>query len=166
MRFLHLNETTEWCRDYGMAIAESSFDLLPDESLVHESRLVYAPQGPVGREAEVLEICLRMLGEWDECLLWPTAWDIWYGNEDWPRFYGARGARGEHSSLAAKPGHVFSRPEIADLRLFFAMAIDAGWDAHLLPVSGAGSDRRFWNSHDGWVSLQTRMSESLPELAV
>jgi hypothetical protein len=166
MRFLYSNETAGWCRDHGMSIVENSFNLLPDRRLVHESRLVYAPQGPIGREAEVLEICVAMLGAWDECLLWPTAWDIWESNEDWPRFYGARGARGEHLSLSAKPGHVFVRSEIADLRLFLAMAIDAGWDAHLLPVAGASADRRFWNSHDGWISLQSRLPESLPELAV
>jgi hypothetical protein len=164
MQFLHVNESAGWCEEHGMAIGDR-FELLPDARLVHESRLVYAPHGPVGHEAQVLEICIAMLGEWDECLLWPTAWDIWTFNEDWPRFYGARGARGERVSLSMKPGHLFDRSEVAELRLFLGMAIDAGWDAHLLPVSSLRADRRLQNSHDGWLKLHSSIPESLPELA-
>jgi len=166
MRFLHLNETAEWCRDHGMVIAEDHFDLLPDDRLSHASRILYAPDGPVGREAEVVETCIAMLGTWDECLLWPTDWDIWEASEDWPRYYGARGARGERASLSVKPGHLFTSSELPDLRGFFAMVIEAGWDAHVLPASGTIIERRLWNSHDGWIDFHSSFPEFLRELAV
>jgi hypothetical protein len=107
-----------------------------------------------------------VLGRWDECLVWPTDWDIWESDEDWPEFYAARAARGERHSLAAKPGHLFGVGELDDLRLFLGMVIQNGWDAHVLPLSKGSGERRLRCSHDGWVELAASTPVEIAQAAV
>jgi hypothetical protein len=165
MQFLHLNETAEWCREHDVAVDER-WHVESDARLGHTSRLLYAPNGPTDRADQIAAACLAALGDWEECLLWPVAWDIWESDEDWPAFYGARGARGEPYSLGAKPGHLFHASEVEDLRLFLTMVLQYAWDAHVLPARSGGNDRRLWCSHDGWVELHATHPVALAEVAV
>jgi hypothetical protein len=165
MQFFHVNETAEWCREHGLEVGER-WDLLPDPRLKHVSRLIHSPQSAPEKAANVTEACLAVLGRWGECLVWPTDWDIWESDEDWPEFYAARAARGERHSLAAKPGHLFGVGELDDLRLFLGMVIQNGWDAHVLPLSKGSGERRLRCSHDGWVELAASTPVEIAQAAV
>jgi hypothetical protein len=154
MRFLHINECAEWCRDQGATINDP-WSLAKDQALAAEARILFAPNGSLGLEPQVSDACLAHLGPWDECLLWITEWDIWPSSEDWPSFYQLRGSQGEIASLWHKPGHLFVSADTTLLAEFLAIVLKNGWDAHLLPSSGAEISRRLFVSHDGWVSLAT-----------
>ena len=142
------------------------WELLPDPRLTHVSRLIHFPQSAPENALGVTEACLAALGTWDECLLWPTDWDIWESDEDWPAFYATRGARGERHSLAARPGHLFGMEEADDLRQFLSLVIQNGWDAHVLPIVKGAGERRLRCSHDGWVELAAATKVEIAPAAV
>jgi len=155
MQFLHLNECTAWCRRHG-GIVDEAWKLAPDPTLQHISRIVFAPSGSVGLEAAAEAACLQAVSPYDQALLWIREWGIWPSAEDWPRFYTARGSRGERSSLEEKPGHVFEgSTDTSELALFLRMVLDQGWGAHLLAARQGRILRRLWISHDGWIELGT-----------
>jgi hypothetical protein len=162
--FLYLNETAAWCAERGLAVSDR-WELEADPHLVHSSRLIYAPDGPPDRADQVTAVALAALGDWDECLLWPVAWDVWDSDEDWPAFYAERGRRGERMSLESKPGHVFGRTEVEDLLVFLRHVIQSAWDAHILPVRAGQQDRRLRCSHDGWLELAAAVPASLTPAA-
>ncbi len=154
MRFLHINECAEWCREQGASI-DDPWTLAKDPALASESRILFAPNGSLGLEPQVLSACMARLGSWEECLLWVTEWDIWPSSEDWPALYRLRGAQGEIASLWHKPGHLFVTTEALLLADFLLIVLMNGWDAHLLPSNRATIGHRFFVSHDGWVALST-----------
>lgn len=154
MQFLHVNESAEWCREHGADICDP-WELQPDPRLTNSARILFAPNGSIGLEPQVLAACIGALGPADEYLLWITEWEIWPSTEDWPAFYHARGARGETTSLSYKPGHLFTQAESEALRLFLSFPIQNGWDADLLVAVGPSIVRRLHISHDGWVELHT-----------
>ena len=152
MDFLHVNECVEWCREHGATIRDP-WTLMPDPALTSSPELLFAPQGSIGREPEVADLCLAALSGFDEVLIWVDDWGIWPSSEDWPRFYAARGARGERHALEEKPGHLFAPTDHDDLRLFLLIVLEQGWDAHVLAWREGSLAPRIWLSHDGWAQL-------------
>lgn len=157
MRFIHLNECAEWCRRHG-ASADDVFALESDPELRQIGRIVFAPSGSIGLEAAAAETCLQAVTPFDEVLLWIAEWGAWPSSEDWPRFYAARGRRGERQSLEEKPGHLFAADERADLAEFLLIVLDHGWGGHILAMHHNRIDRRIRVSHDGWIDLQADRS--------
>lgn len=159
MRFLQYPFIWEWCTEHGVPLDESGDgppSVLPDPTLVHRTRIVFAPHGPVGYEPAVAEAIFQVLGAWDECLLWITQWGIWPSSEDWPRYYALRGQHGMRLSIEDAPGHLLSpgNSELAaDLLL---QVLSNGWDAELFPAQGGHVlPVRVHVSHDGWVRLDS-----------
>ena len=159
MKFLHINECTEWCRDHGMETADHGFELLDDPKLNTKARILFAWEKSTGLEPRVLESCIRAFAQWDECLLWVTGTGVWANSEDWPALYDLRKARGERTSLDNKPGHLFFKNEEADLRSFLLIMLNNGWDVFVLPIKDGVSSRRIDISHDGYVDLLTPKAE-------
>ncbi len=165
MQFLHINECSAWCRDHSASVTDD-WRLVPDATLVHTQRILFAPSGSLGLEPRVADACLQAFGAWDECLLWITGWEIWPSSENWPAFYAARGAAGELTSLHHKPGHVFRAQEISALRSFLLFPLVNGWDADVLPVHDGRVSSRLEISHDGWVDLHTQSARPFALAAV
>jgi hypothetical protein len=161
MRFLHINECAEWCREQGATVADP-WHLTADPTLSTSTRIVFAPDGSLGLEPQVAEACITTLGHWRECLLWVTAWGIWPSTENWPAFYALRAQAGEPTGLDYKPGHLFLPPAAALLQKYLQQVLQNGWDAHLLPSANGHISRRFSLSHDGWVSLATARRHRSP----
>ncbi len=162
MQFLHLNETWAWCAEHGVAVDDERHRPADDPTLLHRYRAQYADGGPSGREAASAEATILALGEWDEALLWITEWGIWPSSEDWPRFYAARGAHGERMSLAEKPGHIFRRNEVGELRGFLTILMQQGWGGWLLlTAKGVLVPLRIVISHDEWLELQAAEPSAL-----
>ena len=165
MRFLEINEISEWCRERGL-VTDTEWHLAPDDTLSHRSRLVYSPSGRSGLESRAASACIAALRPWQECLLWIVAWGVWPSSEDWPLYYKQRGARGEKRSLDTAPGHLFNSTEHSDLHEFLTLVLENGWDAHLLSDTANLAGRRIWCSHDGWSELQSRVEDELKLSAV
>jgi hypothetical protein len=152
VQFLELNQIGDWCREHGTAV-DAEWRLEPDAALPDVASIVWDPNGGADH-VPVLDACLRALGDWDECLLWITVWGIWGSSEDWPRYYAARGGHGEKRNLGTAPGHLCRTGEGPSLKEFLAMALQYGWDAHVLPSRAGRIERRLNLSHDGWVELR------------
>jgi hypothetical protein len=59
---------------------------LREVPVVHRGE--YAHGRRSGEEAAAAEDLVTRLGEWDECLVVITLWNVWPSSEDWPTFYG------------------------------------------------------------------------------
>lgn len=142
MRFLALNEVSAWCAERGIALADGGRPS-PDPALSYRTRERYAQGRRSGREAAVAAACVHALGVWEECLLWVVGWGVWPSSEDWPRYYAARGARGERRSLHEAPGHWFGPDEGAALTEFLTLAWrTAGMRSCSPPARGGLADWR------------------------
>ena len=155
MRFLHPNELQAWCEEHGLPMRPDK-DLPADiPELGHHYRLAYAHGKRSGKEPALAEAAVAALGQWDEAVLWVTEWGIWPSSEDWPRYYQARGDRGERMSLGVKPGHWFSPADRPDLVLFLTLVLEQAWGGYLLVAqAGQAVPRRLIISHDEWLELQ------------
>jgi hypothetical protein len=123
--------------------------------LAHRYRLVYAEGKRSGKEPALAEAAIVALGQWDEAVLWVSEWGIWPSSENWPRYYQARGERGERMSLAVKPGHWFAAAERSDLVLFLTLVLEQAWGGYVLVAdAGHAVPRRLVISHDEWIELQ------------
>ena len=156
MQFLHLNELTEWCAERGAETTGAGITLAAPARLAHGYRGRYANGQRSGREPMTADALVAALGEWQEALLWITEWGVWPSSENWPRYYAARGDRGERLSLDAKPGHLFAASETSDLALFLMLVMEQAWGAHLLVIDAAGSlTRHITISHDEWFEFRS-----------
>lgn len=157
MQILEYPFIWEWCREHGAELDEpdlASPRLRDDPALVHRSRLVFAPDGPLGYEPAVASAILDALGGWTECLLWVTRWGVWASSEDWPRYYAFRARHGQRLSIDDAPGHLATSTAAADLSELLLLVLDQGWDAMLLPAhDGRVLPLRIRISHDGWVDV-------------
>jgi hypothetical protein len=161
MKFIESNEVAEWCGEHGIALSEDSKPL-PEATLIHNSRIVYANGKRSGQEPNIASRCVRALGSWEECLLCVTEWGIWGSGEDWPKYYAARGKRGERRSLEKAPGHLFGSAEGEELTEFLTLVFENAWDAYLLPVPKENTKIvRLKISHDEWVEAQSSEAVSL-----
>lgn len=158
MQILEYTSIWEWCREQGIALeqAERTTRLPPDPTLVNRSRVVFAPNGPLGFEPAVAAGILDALGDWTECLLWVTTWGVWPSSEDWPRYYALRGRHGQLLSIDSAPGHLATRDDGAEFSDLLLQVLEQGWDAVLIPArDGRAMPLRINISHDGWVALHT-----------
>jgi hypothetical protein len=163
MEFLDHTLIWDWCRGCGVALAGDGADppvpirLADDPTLELRARLLYAEGSRSGREPKFAAAAMRALGQWDECLVWITEWGVWPSGEDWPRFYGWRGAHGERRSLDEAPGQLFRASEASELHDLLTLVMENGWDATVLPTrDGTVSDRRVVVSHDEWIEVRSR----------
>lgn len=159
MRILEYPHLWEWCREHGVHLDEAGDGppaVKPDPALVHRSRIVFAPGGPVGHEPAVAAAILQALGTWDECLLWITRWGVWPASEDWPRYYALRGEHGVRLSIDDAPGHLLSPREPEHTADLLLQVLNNGWDAAIFPAHGGRAlPVRIHLSHDGWVRLSS-----------
>ena len=162
MRFIEINEIWEWCRDRGIALTEDGA-LLDDPTLTHHKRAMYAKGRRSGQESTVAAECLRALGRWDECLLWVRGWGVWGSGEDWPAYYGLRGAQDEHRSLDKAPGHLFGTGDQDLFVVFLTQVMENAWDADVLVVPKI---KRIHVSHDEWLELRSATPTGFEPVAV
>ena len=154
MHFLEINEVWAWCAEHGIALERDDSRPAPDPTLGRVRRELYGVDGPSGREPTVAADAVSALGEWKECLVWVVLWGVWSSTEDWPAYYGVRGARGERRALDVAPGQLYVAAEAATLVADLAQMMTFGWEAHVLPVRGDGPPGvRLFVSHDGWLEL-------------
>ena len=152
MRFLELVQIEEWCDKHGIRLSNRL--PTPDPLLSHHARSTYSEGKRSGRELSVAASCVKTLGAWEECLLWVTGWGIWASGEDWPKYYAARGARGERRSLQTAPGHLFEAGESTAMTEFITLVLENAWDAFILPAALGGDMRlRICVSHDEWLEV-------------
>jgi hypothetical protein len=162
VRFIEINEIEEWCRERGVGLAPDGA-LLPDPTLSHSNRASYAEGRKSGREAGVAMACARALGRWDEALLWIRGWGVWGSGENWPAYYGLRGAQHERRSLEKAPGHLFEADERELFIRFLAEVMENAWDTDVLIVPKI---KRIQVSHDEWVELQSTTPTEFSPVAV
>ena len=155
MRFIEGIEIEEWCAAHEIAFTCGIRPAI-DSSLAYDARIVYATGHRSGREEAVATACVAALGSWDECLLWATEWSVFPSGEDWPRYYAARGARGERRSLDKAPGHLFDSSEQHVVAEFLTLVLENAWDAFVAPVFGAAPPKVLVEtSHDGWIRVHS-----------
>jgi hypothetical protein len=159
MRFLEHTLIWEWCREHGFALDEPEGPVAPrladDPALRHRERSVHAAAGDPERARRLAHKLAASLGDWDECLVWATDWDVWSNKEDWPRYYAWRGGFGERRSLRTAPAHVFQSDDAALLQELLTHVLECGWDVTVLPsMRGRSTGRRLRTSHDEWIELQ------------
>jgi hypothetical protein len=86
VEFLEHNQFRAWAAAHGLAWKDGGEPRLPEVPVVH--RGAYAHGRRSGEEAAAAEDLVTRLGEWDECLVVITLWNVWPSSEDWPTFYG------------------------------------------------------------------------------
>lgn len=77
---------------------------------------------------------------------------MWPSGENWPAYYGLRGAQSEKRSLDKAPGHLFAGNDRGLFVRFLAQGMENAWDADVLIVPKI---KRLHVSHDEWVELRT-----------
>lgn len=97
------------------------------------------------------------LEPYDECLLWVTLHGVWSSSENWHLFYRLRETYGERRPLHQAPGHLFLDHESADLATFIGLALQFGWDFHLLPAPAYATA---FISHDEFMHLYPRHQQA------
>jgi hypothetical protein len=158
MRCLDHTWIWDWCREHGFPLEEPEGPVAPrlasDPNLTHRARPVHSAASDVERARELAAKLADTLGEWDECLVWATDWDVWPNEENWPRYYAWRDQYGERRSLAEAPGHLFGSTDILALTGLLAHAIECGWDVTILPSKASqATGLRIRTSHDEWIEL-------------
>jgi hypothetical protein len=158
MRFLDHTWLWDWCREHGFPLDEPDGPVTPrlaaDPSLVHRQRPLHSAAANPANARELAARLVAVVGDWDECLAWPTDWDVWPNEENWPRYYSWRDRFGERRSLAAAPGHVFGATDAAELTHFLGHVLECGWDVTLLPSRNRRpTGFRVHTSHDEWIEL-------------
>lgn len=152
MEFLERNQMGEWAEKRGLVCGADFTVNLPE--LEPHARRTYADGRRSGREADAARDLIAGLGSWDECLVWITGWGVWPSGEDWPKFYGWRGALGERRSLNVAPGHRFDRGDVPLLFELLTLIMENAWDADILCSRHGRADcLRAKISHDEWYQL-------------
>jgi hypothetical protein len=155
MTFLEDIVIRDWCRERGFALGPKDELVIDPSVAILECRSYGQQANPAVPECETAAWCVGALKEWDECLLWVTAWGLWPSSENWPAYYSARGVQGERRSLEIAPGHLFGVGETDLLTHFVRLVLENAWDAYLL---GAGHGRRnrihAIVSHDEWIEIR------------
>ena len=153
MEFLESNQVSAWAEAHGLTCEDGRELQVPAVPAVH--RGAYAHGRRSGAEARVVEDLIGRLGEWDECLVVITLWNVWSSSEDWPTFYAWRGARGERRSLNIAPGHLFVQSEGPLLTELLTLVMENAWDAAVLPSwhdRATGLHAKI--SHDEWYEIR------------
>jgi hypothetical protein len=158
MRFLDHTWTWDWCREHGFPLDEPDGPVAPrlanDPSLTHRERPVHSAAADSEKAHELAIKLAASLGDWDECLLWATDWDVWPNEENWPRYYAWRAQFAERRSVGEAPGHLFDRSDMSALTEFLAHVIECGWDVTILPSKASqATGLRIRTSHDEWIEL-------------
>jgi hypothetical protein len=153
VEFLEGNQIRAWAVAHGLASAKGRELRLPELPVVY--RRQYAHGRRSGEEAAAAADLSARLGEWDECLVVITLWNVWPSSEDWPAFYAWRGARGERRSLNIAPGHLLSRSEQVLLTELLTLVMENAWDADMLPSwHGQATSLRAKICHDEWCEIR------------
>lgn len=166
MQFLDLVEIQEWRTENGGIRAAPDWEIPDNPALIYGDTLRYPTDSARDTwSVPVTNACLRVLGPWDECLLWVTVVGVHSYWEDWPAFYALRGEDGERNSLGEKPGHRFIWYERNRFATYLEAAVNNLWDAWVLPVShGQPEMLRLRVSHDSCVDLWSRTPRKFPKL--
>jgi hypothetical protein len=153
VEFLEGNQIRAWVEAHGLASGEGREPRLPELPVVYHGH--YARGRRSGEEAGAAEDLVTRLGEWDECLVVITLWNVWPSSEDWPAFYAWRGTRGERRSLNVAPGHLFAGNEGVVLTELLTLVMENAWDADVLPTShGRATTLHGKISHDEWYEIR------------
>ena len=158
MRFLDHTWIWDWCREHGFPLEESAGPVAPrlagDPRLTHRERPVHSAAADSEKAHELAAKLTATLGDWDECLVWATDWDIWPNEEHWPRYYAWRDTFSERRSVGEAPGHLFGSDDSSALTEFLAHVIECGWDVTILPSKASrATGMRVRTSHDEWIEI-------------
>jgi hypothetical protein len=152
MDFLELNEICDWARNHALVTGDGFSVQLPVLPSRHYAAYAHGPRS--GLEAASANDLVLALGAWDECVVWIRQWGIWGSGEDWPKFYGWRGAREERRSLENAPGHRFGPQESGSLVELLGLVMENAWDADVFCSVGGNAGRvRAHVSHDEWCEV-------------
>jgi hypothetical protein len=158
VEFLEDNQICKWAEQHGLLRGERFEVRLPELPSKHHA--AYADGRRSGRERAAASELITGLGSWDECVVWIKLWGVWPSGEDWPKFYGWRGALGERRSLETAPGHRFDPGETLLLAALLTLVMENAWDADVLcSVRGRADKVRARISHDEWFELLGLPSE-------
>ena len=96
-------------------------------------------------------------------LLWVTEWGVFPNSENWHLYYRLRESHGDRRLLHEAPGHLLLDYEEPDLVSFLQVGVLNGWDMHLVPelAYGEADTARVFVSHDEWIALSHRDSETV-----
>ena len=158
MRFLDHTWIWDWCREHGFPLEEGEGPVAPrlatDPRLTHRERPMHSAAADADKARKLAPKLTAALGDWDECLVWATDWDVWPNEENWPRYYAWRDTFGERRSVAEAPGHLFAGGESSALTELLAHVLECGWDVTILPSkAGHATEIRMRTSHDEWIEL-------------
>lgn len=149
MEFLETNQIGAWAEARGLTSGERGELCLPECPVIHHG--FYAHGRRSGEEMAAATDLVKRLGEWDECLVNITLWNVWPSSEDWPAFYAWRAARGERRSLNIAPGQLFIQGEGELLTALLMLIMENAWDAGVCPSwRGQATSLYARVSHDEW----------------
>jgi hypothetical protein len=107
-----------------------------------------------GRKTALSRTIASLFKDDDEALLWINEVGIWPSSEDRFLFDGFRRSLGEESPLPAKPGHLFSRDDLAPVASLVALVLYFVWGAILYSPARALVIKI---SHDELISVFVRV---------
>jgi hypothetical protein len=153
MECLEGNQICAWAEARGLPCGDGRELKLPALPVLYRGE--YAHGRRSGEEATAAADLVTRLGEWDECLVVITLWNVWPSSEDWPTFYVWRGAQRERRSLNIAPGHIFAASERGLLTELVTLVMENAWDADVLPSwHGQATKLHAKISHDEWYEIR------------
>jgi len=157
MRFIDAVQTRPWLEKYTIAIDQEGHPTFPGSVSVLQSAI----PSDSGRKTALSRVIASIFRMDDEALLWINEVGIWPSSEDLFLFQGFRRSLGEDSHLVMKPGHIFSRDDLAGLGSLLAMVFYFAWGA--IPYSPVRM-LVIRISHDEFMSMLAREGINLVDV--
>jgi len=118
MEIIDKEKTANWLSMRGLLDSRGRLSLLELEQIGY-----YPIPVDSGRKTVISRTIASFFDTEAESLLWIDEYGIWQSCEDWNLFNGFRKSLGEESPLYEKPGHLFSRKDLASISSLLAMTL-------------------------------------------
>lgn len=148
MKIINTNDTILWLSSKGLmdsteALSSAGFTKVMEAFIPADS----------GRKTALSKAIISLFELEDEGLLWINEFGMWPSSEDRHLFAGFRTFLGENSPLHEKPGHLFSREDLASTASLIAMSLYFVWGIFLY---SSKQDFVIKTSHDEFITVYVK----------
>lgn len=152
MKFLTDIECKDWCKKHSISLSSEEVPEINKNGFqtVEISYPIYTQFFYLSSLLSSNSLC------GSESLLWITQTEIWKSGENLHLYYKLRQSYSDATLIKDKPGHVFLKHELEDLKSFIYLSLLFGWDCYLLSNQDF---LRVFCSHDEYIKLSTSNSE-------
>ena len=157
MKFLTDIECKDWCKNHSISISSEEVPEINKDGFqtVEISYPIYTQFFYLSSLLSSNSLCDS------ESLLWITQIEIWKSGENLHLYYKLRQSYSDATLIKDKPGHLFLKHELEDLKSFLYLSLLFGWDCYLISSNDL---LRVFFSHDEFIQLSSKDSELIKNI--